>query len=527
MNNNFVNQINNKYNLKTNVYDSIFAQYERVVVQSLITSFGLDFLVQDRYGGDVDTINNVRMITSDSNMDYKNAHNAEIYASRGDYDSHAYHSGSNFQQTKHDARELWQATGQPIKDEYTNQDIGFYGHTKSISPQQKAELDHIIAAKEIHDDRGRLLSGLDGQELTDSHENFAWTNKSLNASMQDKCITEYVASHPELDESTKQRLLERDSQAREAYNSKLNYAYYTSSSFFQDTAHAAMHVGVAMGLRQALGLVFSEIWFAIQDEIRNGKTKTKTIFNQIASGFKQGLENAKKRYKELWSKFIEGAISGVLSSITTTLCNIFFATSQNLIRIIRQTWASLVEATKILFFNPDDLPLGERLCSATKIIATGASVVAGIMVSDTLAHIGIGAIPVLGGVIQTFCGTLVTGILSCSLLYLLDHNGSINKLVQILNSVFSVENQLLYYKEQARLLEEYGAKLMDLDLETFKRETQAYNKAVTLLDQAIDQQELNSVLHSLYKELNLKSPFGQHKDLDSFMADPNSVLSFS
>ena len=40
----FVKQINNDYDVETNVYDSIFKQYERVVVQSLITSFGLDFL---------------------------------------------------------------------------------------------------------------------------------------------------------------------------------------------------------------------------------------------------------------------------------------------------------------------------------------------------------------------------------------------------------------------------------------------------------------------------------------------------
>ena len=36
------------------VRDSIFQQYERVLVESLITSFGLDFLVHDRVGGDVE-----------------------------------------------------------------------------------------------------------------------------------------------------------------------------------------------------------------------------------------------------------------------------------------------------------------------------------------------------------------------------------------------------------------------------------------------------------------------------------------
>ena len=96
-----------------------------------------------------------------------------------------------------------------------------------------------------------------------------------------------------------------------------------------------------MGLRQALGLVFSEIWFAVRDEIKQGKEDGKVLFNSIALGVKRGLENAKLKYKELWHKFIEGAVGGVLASLTTTLCNIFFTTAKNVVRIIRQSWVWL------------------------------------------------------------------------------------------------------------------------------------------------------------------------------------------
>ena len=62
---NFVKQIDGSFDTKANVYNSIFEEYERVVIQSLITSFGLDFLVRDQHGGDVDTIHNVRQIDKD------------------------------------------------------------------------------------------------------------------------------------------------------------------------------------------------------------------------------------------------------------------------------------------------------------------------------------------------------------------------------------------------------------------------------------------------------------------------------
>ena len=81
----FVSQIDLDETPIEDSYESIFDQYEKVVVQALVTSFGLDFLIQDRHGGDVDTIYNVRQIGKDPNMTYKNQKNAEGYANRGEY----------------------------------------------------------------------------------------------------------------------------------------------------------------------------------------------------------------------------------------------------------------------------------------------------------------------------------------------------------------------------------------------------------------------------------------------------------
>ena len=38
------------------IIEGIFSQYERVIIESLISSFGLDFLVKDQHGGNVDNI---------------------------------------------------------------------------------------------------------------------------------------------------------------------------------------------------------------------------------------------------------------------------------------------------------------------------------------------------------------------------------------------------------------------------------------------------------------------------------------
>lgn len=514
---NFVKQIDRNYDTETNVYNSIFEQYERVVIQSLITSFGLDFLVCDQHGGDVDTIHNVRQIGKDEQMRYKNKRNEEAYNNRGEYNPKNYHSHPNYINTN--AQYSKQRKEGTLIDGYTGE---------KLNPRISHDLDHIVSAKEIHEERGRILSRLKGEDLANDPEtNLTPTNYHTNRSKGQKNMDEYLEKKgEEYTEEQQERMREKDRAARKAYNEKINRAYYTSPAFFKDTAKAAGKVGVAMGLRQALGLVFSEIWFAVRDEIKQGKEDGKALFNSIAVGVKKGLENAKLKYKELWHKFIEGAVGGVLASLTTTLCNIFFTTAKNVVRIIRQSWASLVEATKILLFNPDFLPFGERFRAAAKIIATGASVVAGTMVGDLIAKTGVAAIPVVGDIVKTFCSTLITGILSCSLLYLLDRNSAVNKIVQVLNSIPTVDDIVVYYRTQARLLETYCAKLMNIDLAEFLKEAQSYSEAVFTLENANNEQELNFALRTVCKRLEISSPIDNHKDMDSFMADPNSKLKF-
>lgn len=528
-----------------NVCESIFKQYERVIVESLITSFGLDFIVRDQHGGDVDTVLNVRKIGTDEKMQYKNKQNQVDYETRDDYDYGKYHSDSRFRKKKHDARERWQATGENIPNEYRpGESVGFYGHTKSIPNDKKAELDHIVECKHIHDDRGRVLSGLSGVDLANSEDNLAFTDKSLNASIgswsraqndkykkehgcdapMDKIdIKAYVEAHPELDEQTKKRLLSHYERARKAYDRKIEIAYYTSPKFFKDTAKAATKVGFVMGGRQVLGLALSEVWFAIKEELDRPFVDGASLLKRIGKASEKGLVNAKRKYPVLITKFLEGMSAGILSSITTTLANIFFTTAKNLVKILRQCWASLIEATKTLLFNPDALSFGERMRATTKIIATGASVVVGTAVSQAITDTPVGKTPVLGDIVPTFCGTLVTGILSCTFLYILDHDSRIAKIVNVLNTIPTVDKHLEYYQMEAQLLEEYGAKLMDIDLTAFQRETSRYHSVLDSLDADENESILNEQLKDAMEKLAISMPFDdEYSSFGAYMSSDSS-----
>lgn len=524
----------------------MFAQYERVVIESIAQSFCLDFLVQDQHGGAVDTIHNVREIGRDPEMGYKQTSNKADYDSRGAYDAHAYHAGGTFQKLKHDARKKWHETGIDIQDEYTGGNIGFHGHTKVVDPKMKAELDHVVECKGVFDDRGRVLSGLRGEDLVDCAENLAWTNKSLNASMgswarqknerwkkehdgkeaplDEVGIEAYLRENPDaVDSATKERMLKQAEKSRKAYDAKIERSYYTSKKFMKATAAVAAKTGFKMGLRQALGVVFAEIWFAVRDEVADWKAEASALMRQIGNGIMKGLNNAKQRWKDLWNRFLDGAVAGILSSLTTTLCNIFFSTAKMFVRIIRQTWASLVDAVKILIFNPDELSMGERIRAASKIIATAASVVAGILVSEGLNKVTAG-LP-FADIVNGFCGTLLSGILSCTLLYFIDNDPRINRLVAYLNSLPSESNERARRKRQCQLLEQYSAALMNLDLDSLRQEMSLYRDVAVSLSVA-DCFELNSQLRFISDSMGIDAHTSGYSDFRSALADPNFQPSF-
>ena len=497
-------------------FQNLFDQYEYVIVNSLVTSFGLDFLVTDHYGGDVDTIHNVREIGIDPNMKYKDSANAAAYTKRGEYISDTYHSDSryvNINRKVSNEKKLGN-----LIDEYTG---------KRIAPNETHNLDHVISAKDIHDDRGRVLSGLRGEDLANRRENLKPTNPHTNKTKSAKDMDIFIDSleyrggkyidkygyeyTPEAIERMKRLKLK----SKQPYDYLINKSYYLSPIFAKSVTKAACNVGLKMGLRQALGLLMAELWFSIKDQFQRLKSKFNDShsFGEYLTAIKEGLKRwlikIQDKRKELIGRFKEGALAGILTSITTTLINVFATTAKNTIKIIRQIYAHLVEAAKILFFNPNNLEYGDCLKAVMKIIAVGASVVLGTMVSEAISKTPINAIPELSDVVPTFCGTLVTGIISCTLLYFFDRSTIITKLVTYLNGLTPYSEDIKYFKEQTIAYEKYASELASIDYEHLKMQTENLELIAEKLENAENEDTLNEVLLDIYMSFGWNTPWGE------------------
>ena len=326
-----------------------------------------------------------------------------------------------------------------------------------------------------------------------------------------------------LEEIDPDKMRAENKKARKAYEDKIAKEYYTSPKFFNDTMKAAGCRGAQMGMRQALGCVFVEIWMAAKAEIQAMpiNCELKNILEAVGRGIKKGIEQAKQKYKEILSKFGEGFVSGALASLTTTLVNIFFSTAKNLVKSIRQIYASVVEAGKVLLFNPDNLMLGDRIKTSAVIIATGSSVLLGTAVGELIGKTPIAAIPGVGSFVVTFCSALVSGLFSCSLLIVLDRSKFINNVINFLNAIPTEVNN---YKEIADAMQVYAAKLEKLDIEKFRNETEQYKSIAEQISKSETETELNNILLKAYKAFNIKIPW--EGDFNSFMGNRSNHLVF-
>ncbi|MCF5910105.1 hypothetical protein [Aeromonas veronii] len=457
-------------------------ELHQTVVKSLTTSFGLDFLLlEDKHGGDVNTIHNVRQGVYASDAE------RQRYEQREGYDSHHYHNHENYIATNRAGKKAHEDG--TLTDTYTG---------KHFSANDKKNLDHIISAHEIHNDPGRVLAERDGADLANDSSNLTFTNESLNKAKKAKTMdaflqtlqdqhaatTQEIArlrSQPALSEQEKkhlnqlenkaaadfERMKEADKQAREKYNSTISQEYYTSSKFAKNVASATLNNAFRMGTRQMLGLILAETWFEFRERIP-------VMFEKHRYAFDAGdfLQDATEVLRAVWLRvqtkfhtfltaFKDGAIGGMLSSITTTLFNIFFTTKKMMVRLIREMWNNLVQAFKVMVFNPDSLAPGQLAKAVSKLVAAGVAVAAGVVINEALAKI---LVFPFGPELAAFCGALATGILTLVMNYFLEHSALMKKVWAFLDTFKDKYQKALEYYERVNIeLDRYLLELSALE----------------------------------------------------------------
>nr|WP_231566244.1 MULTISPECIES: cobalamin adenosyltransferase [unclassified Serratia (in: enterobacteria)] len=492
-------------------------------MKSLTTSFGLDFLLlNDQQGGDVNTIHNVRQGI------YATEAERQRFEQREAYDSHHYHSHENYIAINREGKRQHEAG--TLTDTYTG---------KRFTADDKKNLDHIIAAHEIHNDAGRILASLDGTSLANDATNLTFTSESLNKSKKAKTMNDFVAVLKEQHYATKQEIAElrskpvlteqeqkhldklenkaaadfermkkADEKARAKYDSTISESYYGSSKFAKNVASAALSNGFRMGTRQMLGLILAETWFEFRERIpvifntHRHAFSTNDFLSDIGDALRAVWERVRAKFHTFLTNFRDGAIGGILSSATTTLFNVFFTTQKIMVRLIREMWNSLVQAFKVMVFNPEGLSPGQLAKAVSKLIAAGVALAAGVIINEALANIFL--FP-FGPELAAFCGALATGILTLVMSYYLEHGALMKKLWAFLDTFKDKFQKALEYFQQVNAeLDRYLLELVALEFIVDAPELETFSQHLRTVNSEI---ERGLLLQAEVERRNIQLPF--------------------
>lgn len=171
--------------------------------------------------------------------------------------------------------------------------------------------------------------------------------------------------------------------SRGEYDGAIDRAYYGGSKFMQQTGFAAGLSGFKMGTRQMLGLVMAEVWFELRAQVPIILDTLKRQFSfekfveDIQSTFRGIWRRIRLRFKDFLTSFKDGIFGGIVSSLTTTVFNIFATTQKATIKIIREIWGQLCKAFKLVFFNPEKLGFADLCKAVMGVLSAAAGVTVG------------------------------------------------------------------------------------------------------------------------------------------------------
>lgn len=504
--------------------DGLLHQYRGVIINSLVTTFGLDgILFSDKDGGNVQTMHNAEnRIYADSTFEER----GERKYDRNDYATASYMNKrrkADFQETD------------TLIDGYTD---------KELSKDGTSHLEHIVSAKESHDntDMRILLTKEQMSETINNDTNTLYTNASLNMSKNSSTMDEW-ANRTNRKDSTKtnaefydlnlEKAHEADAKARKYVTSEVATAKFKHYS--KSMAKDSLKQGSLMAIRQALGIVFTEVAIIVVEEtpelIKSMKEKfsMKVFFSRIGSIVKRAFKQVCEKKRDIMDSIKSGFTSGIFASLTETIINMFMTTAKNIIRLIRQSMVSITQAVKILFFEKEQLSPGERFIAASKVLLVGASTVLGTLIdqhlTETLTGMGIGAIPVIGSLLvditSTFAGILLTGLLSVSFVYYIDHSTNIQELITLIDEIHEnrFDTAIVNMDNAIFQIDSFISTLCEIDTDQLQRKVEELNNINTALKSG------NAVaFYDYFSNNNISLQFHNSEEFMKFMLDEDTIL---
>lgn len=338
-----------------------------------------------------------------------------------------------------------QKTGN-LKDEYTG---------KKLKINEKANLDHVVARKQLFENSWRKIADIDTADLANKKENFAATNESLNKSKGATSNSDYVKNREVREKKLRdqvQRANEKidkknisDAEKRnlKAINEKkLNDKLAADSKKMlnaEKKAKKAINKDIAKKVpvkvankagKDAVKAMFVAALFGMLKEIMNALVR---FFKSKKRSFDSFLDEMKNALHSFFGKirdFIKVGIDSFVGSIVGEIIGAFAQKLKKLPNLTKQLFGSIRESISYLS-NPENQTHSTaiKIAHISKIITSGLVAVGALFLGEyfekyLLPLPGMGfEIKFLGtiaNILGMFLASLLTGILGAIMINRLD-----------------------------------------------------------------------------------------------------------
>ncbi len=391
---------------------------KRQMLQTLVTAFGLGglFAVWDKVGGSILTLNtaisslSVPSTELDQYPDPERlrAFRAHVNSSfdRSDYDSGLRQKRSEF------------SADPALKDAYTG---------RPLDPSNM-DVDHVISAREIHDDKSAnlWLDKAQVREFATSDENMAPTSASINRSKKDKPLMEWAEREGgDKREPNRERYdldmeaaREVDDRARGALRKQVNQERLSQHAVAvgKDTAR--------MALQQALGVLLLELVVALYEELSahwHDKNSSQSLGDRLA---RVANRVASKRHDALRAG-LHGGFAGFVSSLVTAIASSIFKVGKRAVRMIREGVMGAWRAMWTVARAPRTADGREQAyLDALRILSATTGVIVGVGVAEGIQQL-IASTVVLSpfaGLVSEVAGGIIGGLLGVYLIHVVEQS---------------------------------------------------------------------------------------------------------
>lgn len=409
------------------------------------------------------------------NQKYYREHQGETYEDVGKQVMHdpKYKEANKVMKERHQSGNL--------KDEYTG---------KNINQNDNANLDHVVARKELYENVRRKQTGINTEDLANKDENLKPTNESLNKSKGAKSVDEYISSkeqrekdlreqneraNKKIDESNMSDVEKQ--KAKEKNNKRLQDKLVADDELMKKAdkeARKAINKDIAKGVaketakkagKDALKTMAVSALFSLLKEVMNGFVR---FLNSQAKSFQSFLDEMKKAIKSFFEKItnvLQTGASSVVGTIVTEIFGPIVSTFKKLASLIKQGVSSVMKAVRYLSNKENkNKPFSIKVAQVGKIITAGLVAGGAIVLGESFEKVLLLLVPgmqielplmgTLANIIGMFLASLVSGLVGAIIINLIDKFIAKKQKSDAQAAAIEQGNQVIATQHQIRIVNE-------------------------------------------------------------------------